>query len=108
MYYQSAITNKIIAENFAKCLDYVYGRGEVENLIEDGKLKVIEEPSIEECLKCGSGSVAVLRYRELNPDATWEEASKAVRKISKQMRRERYKRENAGPRLIKEGPDGEE
>ena len=61
MYYQSAITKKIVAENFAKCLDYVYGRGEVEKLIEEKTLIPIEEPSVEDCLRFGSGSVAVIR-----------------------------------------------
>ena len=102
MYYQSAITKKIVAENFAKCLDYVYGRGEVEKLIEEKTLIPIEEPSVEDCLRFGSGSVAVIRYRELNPDTSWAEASKAVRHISKAIRKERYKKENVGPRFIKD------
>ena len=74
-YYRSKFTNRIIASNFARCLDYVYGRETVEDMIEAGDLIVEEAPTVEDCIKNGGGSVAVVRYMELNPDVTWNDAS---------------------------------
>lgn len=85
-YFKSKYTNKIIAGNFARCLNYVYGEDTISRLIESGGLVEIEAPTVEECIMHGGGSVAVVRYRELYPDASWEYASMEVQRIRKQIR----------------------
>lgn len=84
-YFKSKFTGKILSENFAKCLDYTYGRNTINELIEDGVLIEIVDPSLEECILHGSGSLGVVRYRELNPEASWTEASKQVRYLRKNL-----------------------
>lgn len=84
-YYRSKFTNRIIASNFARCLDYVYGRNTIEDMIEDGDLIVEEAPSVEDCIKNGGGSVAVVRYMELNPDVSWNDASQEIRRLKKEL-----------------------
>lgn len=90
MYYRSTYTNKIVADNFVKCIDYVYGRGTIDMLIAEKVLIPLENPTIDECIIHGSGSVAVVRYRELHPDTSWSDASKEVRRLSKALRKDRY------------------
>lgn len=90
-YYRSEQTNLIVSGNFIKALDYVHGKGTVNKLIEDGVLKEIEDPSVEDCILHGSGSVAVLRYRELHPDISWDDARIEVRKIQKEIRNSQKK-----------------
>ena len=85
-YFKSKYTNKIIAGNFARCLNYVYGENTISRLIESGGLIEIESPTVEECIMNGGGSVAVVRYRELNPDASWEYASMEVQRIRKLLK----------------------
>lgn len=85
-YYYSNITDKIVANNFIKCVDYVFGAGTVTKMVEAGHLTELKNPTIEECIANGSGSVAVVRYREINPDCSWEEASKCVREIRKRIK----------------------
>lgn len=85
-YYYSNITNKIVASNFIKCVDYVFGSGTVTKMVDAGHLTELHDPSIEECITNGSGSVAVVRYRELNPNYSWEEASKCVHEIRKRIK----------------------
>lgn len=87
-YYQSKFTNRIIASNFARCLNYVYGNDTIDDMIERGELIVLDEPTLEECIRHGGGSVAVVRYMELNPDSNWDEASQEVRRIKKEIFKE--------------------
>lgn len=87
-YYKSKYTNKIIAGNFARCINYVYGEGTIEKLIESGGLVEIEAPTVEECVAHGGGAVAVVRYRQLNPDSSWDDASKEIRRIKKELFKE--------------------
>lgn len=82
-YYKSKFTNKIIAANYARCLNYVYGRDTIDRMLARGDLEVVINPSVEELVQHGGGSVAVIRYRELHPDASWDEAATAVRDIKK-------------------------
>lgn len=82
-YYKSKFTGKIVAANYARCLNYVYGRDCIDRLLARGDLEVVIEPTVEELVQYGGGSVAVLRYRELHPEVSWEEASTIVRDIKK-------------------------
>ncbi len=84
-YYKSKFTGRIIASNFARCLDYVYGRETVDDMIAGGDLIILEDPSVEECIRNGGGSVAVVRYMELNPDVSWNDASQMIRQMKKDM-----------------------
>lgn len=94
-YYRSTITNLIVSANFVKSLDYVYGKGTVENLIGDGTLEEVVEPSVIDCIRHGSGSVAVLRYREIHPETSWDEASSEIRKMKRDIfRRNKNRKEN--------------
>lgn len=94
MYYRSSITNKIVSEKFTKSLNYIYGLGTVEKLVEEGTLIPIDEPTIIDCIKDGGGSVATVRYMEINPDADWATASKEVRKIRKDMYRNKNRKDS--------------
>lgn len=80
-YYKSMETKKIVNEKFIKGIDFVYGVGTLETMISDGLLKEIDPPTVEECIIHGSGSLAVQRYMELHPDASWEESSHAIDSI---------------------------
>lgn len=82
-YYKSKFTNKIVASNYARCLNYVYGRDTIDRMLARGDLEVVENPSVEELVNYGGGSVAVIRYRELHPDVSWDKAVEAVRDIKK-------------------------
>lgn len=84
-YYKSKFTGRIIASNFARCLDYVYGRETVNDMIAEGDLIILDDPSVEDCIRNGGGSVAVVRYMELNPDVTWNDASQMIRQMKKDM-----------------------
>lgn len=90
-YYRSSITGLIVSDNFSKSLAYIFGPNAVQKYVEDGVLIPIEAPTVNECIRHGSGSVAVVRYRELNPDCSWPEASEAVRKIKIAMKQQRKK-----------------
>ena len=83
-YYQSSITKKIMAENFLKAIDQIYGEGRLMSLIEEGTLVQIKAPTVEECIYYGSNNVAILRYQELH-ETDWNESSKAVKKLRKKM-----------------------
>lgn len=87
-YYLATKTDKIVSHNFTKSVEYIYGKGTVENLVEEGILTPIDAPSIEDCILYGSGSVAVVRYMEQNPGVTWSDASHAIW----EMKAELYKR----------------
>lgn len=92
-YYRSKITNLIVSGNYAKALNYVYGKNTIEKLVEEHTLEEIKEPSVIDCVRYGSGSVAVVRYRELHPEASWDEASAEIRKIRKDIYRHMKKGE---------------
>lgn len=82
-YYKSIHTGKIVTYKFVKGIDYVSGKGTIDQMIENGALIEVKNPTIEECIKNGAGMVAVVRYRELHPSVDWETAMKKVKNFNK-------------------------
>lgn len=90
-YYRSNITGLIVSDNFAKALEYIHGDGALNRYIQSGMLVPIDPPTVVDCIKHGSGSVAVVRYRELNPGNSWQKASEEVYKLKAMIKKERKK-----------------
>jgi len=78
MYYRSKITNAIM--NHPYQLDYIYGRGIIDVLIDTGLLEEVPEPTVEECIRNGGKLIGVIRYREIH-GCKLAEAKEAVEAI---------------------------
>ena len=87
-YYRSTITKKWMSHNFIKGINYIFGKGYLEKLVNEGILEEVKEPSIEDCIRYGAGaSLPVVRYRELYPDVSWAKAQEEVAKIREKIER---------------------
>lgn len=86
-FYRSTITGKIVSEKAIRDLHDIYGNGPGncvdEHILKENILIEISEPSIVDCLDCGNDGIAILRYRELHPDVSFEVAKNEVKKIRK-------------------------
>lgn len=76
-YYRSTATGKILADASLRIINDVFGDETVSNMISDGLLVLVENPSVIECVRSGNISSAFTRYREIH-NCTMEEAKKAV------------------------------
>lgn len=93
-YYRSKVSGKYFTENFLNLFD---PRNDISEDASPHKVLVdvmepVESPSVIDCLRGNSWNVAVLRYRELHPDCSWDEACKAVTEIKKDFNRLNHKR----------------
>lgn len=92
--YRSKITDKLMTEYRAKSVSDVFGEGTFANALTIGILEPIENPSVIDCLKCGSEIAATLRYREIHPDVTVKEAREMVKKIKSDMKKPSHKKKH--------------
>lgn len=83
MYYRSLNTGKIFSGSVVRLLKDLYGNSE---FVMGTILVPAPDPSIIDCVRYGSGSVAVQRYRELHPGVTIKEAYYKVKEIKKDIR----------------------
>lgn len=83
MYYRSLNTGKIFSKSVVRLLKDLYGNNEI---VVGTILVPVSEPNMIDCVKHGSGSVAVQRYRELHPGVSMKEAYYAVKEIKKNIR----------------------
>lgn len=84
-YYRSKITNKIVSEKLIRGLQDIYGKEQLEEKTKE-VLDLVENPTVEDCLRNGSEGVAILRYRELNGDASFEDAKAYVQSLRKELK----------------------
>lgn len=94
-YYRSTITGKIVSEKALRNLYDIYGKDKgnfVDMVVTKEILEPVENPSLEECLRHGNDGIAILRYRELNENASFEEAKEFVQKIRKEMKQNRNRK----------------
>ena len=66
MYYRSTATNKIMSENSLRILNDIFGGETVSNMVSDGLLVGIENPSVVDCICSGNMATAITRYREIH------------------------------------------
>lgn len=83
-YYRSKLTGKIFTESFLQTFGDVAKDDRGMHIIVD-VVEPIESPSVIDCIRHNSWNVAVLRYRELHPESSWDEACKAVGVIKKDI-----------------------
>lgn len=83
MYYRSTNTGKIFSKSVIRLLKELYGRSD---FVVGSILIPVSEPNMIDCVKYGSGSVAVQRYRELHPDVSVKDAYYAVKKIREDIK----------------------
>ena len=57
----------------------------VDSYILKEVVEKVEDPSLEECIRNGNDGVAIIRFRELNKEATFEEARTAIRDLRKEL-----------------------
>lgn len=88
-YYRSKTTKKIVTEKVINSLYDIYGRG-AGNMVDEHILKelveIVEDPSLDECLRHGNEGVAIVRFRELNPEISFEDAKKAIRDLKRELK----------------------
>lgn len=77
MYYRSTATGKILSEGSVRILNDVFGDEAVANMMNDGLLESIENPSVVDCIRSGNMASAITRYREIH-ECGLAEAKKAV------------------------------
>lgn len=88
LYYRSKITGKIITDKTIRNFYDIYGKGSgnvVDSYILKEVVEKVEDPSLEECIRNGNDGVAIIRFRELNKEATFEEARTAIRDLRKEL-----------------------
>lgn len=88
-YYRSKITGMIITEKTIRNLYDIYGKapGNVVDVhIMNEVLEVVNDPSLEDCIRYGNDGVAIIRFRELNENATFEEAKSAVKGLRQELK----------------------
>lgn len=88
-YYRSKITGKIISEKALRNLYDIYGRNSgnvVDSYILKDVLESVEDPSLEECIRHGNDGVAIIRFREMNEEATFADAKKAVQDLRRELK----------------------
>lgn len=90
-YYRSTITGKIVSDSFVSQLSDIYGDDLLNQYIVNKILVPIDSPDIIDCIRYDSIKVAVLRYMELHQGYSWEEAYKQVKRIKRDMIRNRNK-----------------
>lgn len=86
MYYISNVTGNIISDGMIRVLDYVYGENGVSDAVKFGTIRAIDDPSVIDCIRHGTGTTALIRYRELH-QCTLREARNGVDQIKKDMKR---------------------
>ena len=87
-YYRSTATDKILCENSLKILNDVFGDEAITNMMSDGLLVAIDNPSVVDCICSGNMVSAFARYREIH-GGTMEDAKKAVYTIRADISRTR-------------------
>lgn len=87
IYYKSILTGKYVSENFVKRLEDIYGDDIYHSHLLCSILIPSKSPTVEECIESNSINVAVIRYREIHPEYSWDEAYKHIKKIKKDMLR---------------------
>lgn len=92
-YYRSKFTGKIVSGNATRIVEDIYGQDSFATMvIFNDALERIDPPSVIDCINQGDIVLAVYRYRELNPDLSWDEAYEKVIETKKAMYRLRKKR----------------
>lgn len=84
-YYRSKITKKIVSEKLVRSLRDIYGKEQLEEKTKE-ILELVEDPTVEECLRNGSEGVAILRYRELNDQVSFEDAKEYIQNLRKELK----------------------
>lgn len=88
-YYRSKVTGKIITEKALRNLYDIYGQAEgnvVDHYILKEVIEKIDPPTLEDCIRHGNDGVAIIRFREMNEDASFEEARKAIRDLRHELK----------------------
>lgn len=86
-WYRSTITGTYFYEFEVKYIeDAIFGKGRLDDLIDDGVLEAINPPSVIDLLKQNRISVATRRYKEIH-NVTLLEATKMVKLIQEDMKK---------------------
>lgn len=84
-WYRSTITGTYLYEFEVKYIgDAIFGKGRLDDLIDDGILEAIDPPSVIDLLKQNRISVATRRYKEIH-DVTLLEANRMIKLIREDM-----------------------
>lgn len=85
MWYRSTKTNKIIYSSASRIVDNVLGEGTFFDLIQDGTLIPISNPSVIDVLRDGGSTVlAAIRYRQIH-GCDIREAREGVKILKRDM-----------------------
>lgn len=92
-YYRSKFTGKIVSGNATRIIEDIYGQDSFATMvIFNDALVQIDPPSVIDCIDQGDIVLAVYRYRELNPDLSWDESYEKVIGMKRTMNRFRKKK----------------
>lgn len=88
-YYVSEITGKIMTDYLLNTLLIAFmPEKTIDDLITEGRMRIIEEPNVIDCLRNGSLSIAIIRYKELHPECkSVKDAQKMVFRMREDMKR---------------------
>lgn len=85
MWYRSTKTNKIIYSSASGIVDNVFGEGTFFDLIQNGTLTPISNPSVIDVLRDGDSTVlAIIRYRQIH-GCDIREAREGVKMLKRDM-----------------------
>lgn len=65
-YFRSAITGKIVTHRDIWSANDIFGKDKLEELLADGTLEPVAEPSVIDCVSSGSTPAAMARYCEIH------------------------------------------
>ena len=75
-YYRSKITGNIFSTT--SVVHLIYGNDGIDKLIREDVIEEIDTPSIEDLIKHSTKINVIMRYRELHPNCTLQEAKDAI------------------------------
>lgn len=86
-WYRSTITGKCLYDFEVRYVgDAIFGKGRLNDLIDDGILEEIDPPSVVDLIKQNRISLAVKRYKEIH-NTTLLEAHNMVKRIEEDMKK---------------------
>lgn len=88
-YYRSKVTGKIITEKALRNLYDIYGQAEgniVDHYILKEVIEKIDPPTLEDCIRHGNDGVAIIRFREMNEEASFADAKNAVQDLRRELK----------------------
>lgn len=86
IFYRSILTGRIVAESSLNIIEAVYGHDELEHLINTDNVLTEIEPTVIDCIRDGSKTTAMLRYREIH-NCGVRDAKNGVETLMKDMAR---------------------